>query len=98
MEVDLLLARPRLALGALDLDAGLLHPLPDRADEWFVVAGREHVVVEDVWDGWREVRVVLRVCFGKRLFEQIELQLGAEHGLKAQGPRPFDLGPQHLAW
>src|SRR5258708_1162596 len=52
MEVDLLLTRPRFALRALDTDAGRLHPIAHRPDEWLVVARGEHVVVEVVRHRW----------------------------------------------
>ena len=97
MEVDLLLSRPCLAFGALDFDACFLHAFANGADERLVIAGREHVVVEDVRDRWREVRVVHGVRLRERFFHEVELELGAEHGLEAHRLRTFDLCPEHLA-
>ena len=74
-EVDLLLSRPRLALRALDGNAGRLHRLADGADERLVVRRGQDVVVEDVRNGWGEVDEVLCVRFRERLFEQVELEL-----------------------
>ena len=96
-EVDLLLSGPRLALGALDLDARGLHALADRADERFVVGGGQDVVVEDVGHRGRQVPVVLGVGLGVRLLEQEEFELGAEHRLIPEGSGALDLRPEHLA-
>ena len=97
-EVDLLLPGPGFALGALDRDTRSFHPLADRAEEGLVVSRREDVVVEDVWHRGRQVDEVLGVGFGEGLFEQIELELRAEHGLEPELARPLDLRPQHLPW
>ena len=60
-EVDLLLARPRLALRGLDPDPCRLHVVPDRAEQRLVVRRGEDVVVEDVRDGRRQALIALRV-------------------------------------
>jgi hypothetical protein len=58
-EVDLVLARPRLALRRLHLDARAVHAVPDLADEVLVVGRGEDVVVEDVGNRGREILVPL---------------------------------------
>jgi hypothetical protein len=49
-EIQLVLARPRLALRCLDSHAGRLHVVAHGPDERLVIAGGEDVVVEDVRD------------------------------------------------
>src|SRR5260221_4195465 len=95
-EVDLLLPRPGLPLRALHLDPRGLHALAYGADEGLVVGRSQDVVVEDVGDRWGEVDVVLRVRFGERFFEQVELELRPEHGLEAQLAGALDLRAQNL--
>ena len=97
-EIDLLLARPGLALGALDLDAGCLHVGSDGPDEALVVACGEHVVVEVVGHRGCEVLVALGVRLRERLLEEVELKLGPEHGLEPERPGALDLVAKHLAW
>ena len=95
-EVDLVLARPRLALRGLDPDAGAVHPVPDLADETLVVGRGEDVVVEDVRDRGREVLVALRPGLLEGLAQEVELELRAEHRLEPERRSPLDLGPQNL--
>jgi hypothetical protein len=95
-EVDLVLARPRLALGGLDANPRTVHAVPDLADERLVVRGREHVVVEDVGHRRRQVAVVPAVRLLVGLLEQEELQLGAEHRRESEFRGALDLGAQHL--
>ncbi len=96
-EVDLVLARPRLAFGGLDAHAGGGHRVADLAHELFVVAGGEDVVVEDVGHRRREVLVAERVRLLVALAVEEELELGAEHGLEAERAATVDLRLQHLA-
>src|SRR5437588_9541666 len=95
-EVDLLLAWPRLTLRALDRDPGAVHPVTDLTQERLGVRGREHVVVEDVWDGRSQLAVVLRMRLLEALLEQVELELGADHRLVADRPRTLHLRLQDL--
>ena len=92
-EVDLLLAGPGLALRALHLDAGRLHPVPHLADERLVVGRGEDVVVEDVRDRGGEVAVVLRVRLLVGLLEEVELELRADHRREAELGGALDLAP-----
>ena len=95
-EVDLLLAGPRLTLGAFHRDARALHALADRTQESLVIRGGEDVVVEDVRHRGRQVGVVLGVRLGERLLEEEELELGTEHGLEAERAGALDLGAKDL--
>ena len=95
-EVDLLLARPRLALRRLDAHPGGLHPVPDLAQEGLVVGRREDVVVEDVRHRRRQPGVLLGVRLLERLAEEIELELAAHHRRQAECRRPLHLRLQHL--
>jgi hypothetical protein len=96
-EVDLLLPRPRLALGGLDGDAGAVHPVPDLPQKRLVVGRGEDVVVEDVWHRRRQVAVPLSMRLLVRLAQQVELELRADHHLEAVPARPVDLRAQNLA-
>ena len=96
-EVDLLLARPRLALRRLDAHAGGLHPVPDLAQERLVVGRGEDVVIEDVRHRRRQARVLLLVRLLERLAEEIELELAAHHRREAERGGALELGLQDLA-
>ena len=95
-EVDLVLARPRLALRRLDDHPGRLHRRAYRAEERLVEARREDVVVEDVRHRRREVVVVLGVRLEVGLAEEEELELRPEHRLEAERVRLLHLRLQHL--
>ena len=55
------------------------------------------MVVEDVGDRRRQVAVVLGVGLLVALPEEVELELGAEHGREPQLGRALDLPPEDLA-
>ena len=95
-EVDLLLARPRLALRALDAHARRVHPVSDLPHQRLAIGRREDVVVEDVRDRRRQVAVVLVVRLLVGLLQQIELELRADHRLEPARLRALDLRAQHL--
>ena len=90
-EVDLMLARPRLALRGLNPNPGGLHPVSDLPDERLVVGRREDVVVEDVGNGRREVAEVLRVRLRVALLQKEEFELRAEHRPVAERLGTLDL-------
>ncbi len=96
-EVDFLLARPGLALGGLHLDSGALHGVSHLAEQRLVVGGGEDVVVEDVGNRRRQVAVVLRVRLLVGLAEEVELELGAEHGSEAELGGPLHLALEDLS-
>ena len=95
-EVDLVLARPRLALRGLDLDARAVHAVADLADEVLVVGRGEDVVVEDVRHGRRQVLVALRPRLLVGLAQEVELELRARHRREAERRCPLHLRLQHL--
>src|SRR5919198_1334185 len=96
-EVDLVLARPGLALRELDRDARVAHPAAEVADHVLVEGGREDVVVEDVGDRGRDPAEVLLVRLRVGVLEEVELELRGEHRQVAALERTFDLSLQDLA-
>ena len=95
--VDLLLARPPLALGVLDRDAGTLQAAADGAHHAFLLAGLEDVIVLDVGAGRLEPLIAL----GRRrlvgLVEQVELELGGAEGAHLLGREALHLALEHGA-
>ena len=96
-EVDLLLARPRLALRRLHAHPGRVHVVAQRPQQRLVVRRAEDVVVEDVRDARRQLRIAPRVRLRVGLPEEVELELGAHHRSEPERRGPLHLRLQHLA-
>ena len=78
LERDLVLAEVALALGRLDLHAGVAHAEPDRAQQRLDPAGAEDRVVDVVLVGRRQAGVALVPGLLVAVVEDDELELGAD--------------------
>lgn len=96
-EVDLLLARPPLALAQFDGNTAALHTLPDRAQQSLLTGSLKDVVILHVSGGGIEAAIALGARRFISLAEHIELQLRAPHDGIAEFPRLLDLSLQHPA-
>ena len=95
-EADLVLAEVALALGALDVEPGVVHDVADRAQQRLGPGGAEDRVVDVVLVDRRQV-AVRRV--GGRLVgrvERDELELGAGQRLPALRRRPCRAGAARI--
>ncbi len=97
VEVDLVLAAPRLALGELHGHPGGLQPAADRADDVLVLGGLQHVVVLEPRRVRTQVAVALGVSFVVGVVEQVELDLTGHHRQMAERRGCLHLPAQHGA-
>ena len=96
-DVDFLLARPPLAFGVLDRDAGGLQPLADGAHDAFLLGGLQDVIILDIGAGGLQAMEALGSRALVALVEQVELELGRAQGAHLHGRQPRDLFFQHRA-
>ena len=85
-QVQLLLARPPLALALLNRDAGRLHAVADRPHQRLALGGLEDMVVLDVPAGGLEIAVALLARGRVAVVEDVELELRGHLGGVAELP------------
>ncbi len=96
-QVDLVLARTGFPFRELDRDARVVHAVADRPDDVLVACRLQDVVVLHVRCVIGQAAELFRPRLLVRLFEEVELELGAALDLVAQRRGPLELAAQHLA-
>ena len=97
-EPDLVLAEVALALGALDVEAGVVHVVADRAEQRLRPSGPHDRVVDVVLVDRREVAVVVERRLLVRRVERDELELGAGQRGPAAVGAPVQLALEDGTW